>query len=279
MADGWLCVSTLKQTSWSPSKRRRRRCRVKTLTQPVERRELPGGAQDGLLEQVVDRRPLEIDPRLEGLVRAVLAPGLGQRLELAVGRIAAEPGEVVLDRPHLGQAQRELARPAQIDERASSSAPSGTSTRWNVYAWPWPRWSSVKGADDGLLDGVVGQHAAGSGGQSGGRPVDAIGPDRPDVLDVVAEVATARRTLRLGVGHARLGQDVDDRVPTAAAGLARGRTRRSRRRGRPGPDGGMAEVVREQVPPPGSPGWPRSSRARHSALAGLQANRPPTWSA
>ena len=65
--------------------------------------------EDRLLEQVVDRPPSKLDPALKRLVRAVLAPGLGQRLELAVGRVAAELGEVALDRLHLGQAERELA--------------------------------------------------------------------------------------------------------------------------------------------------------------------------
>ena len=84
--------------------------------QPVAA-QLLGRGEDRLLEQVVDRPPLELDPPSQGLVRAVLAPGLGQGFELAVGRVAAEPGEVPLDGLHLGEAERELARPAQLQER------------------------------------------------------------------------------------------------------------------------------------------------------------------
>ena len=60
--------------------------------QPVEIQGL-GGGEDGLLEQVVDRPPLELDLALERLVRAVLAPGLRQGLELAVGRVASQLAE------------------------------------------------------------------------------------------------------------------------------------------------------------------------------------------
>ena len=60
------------------------------------------------------------------LVRAVLAPGLGHRLELAVGRVAAELGEMALDRLHLGKTERELPRAAQRKSSWSSSERIGT---------------------------------------------------------------------------------------------------------------------------------------------------------
>ena len=116
MAEGWLCVSTLKQTSYSSSNRTTPALSAKTLTSQSRSRSL-GRLEDRLLEQVVDDLALELDPAPERLVRAVLAPGLGQGLELAVGRVAAERGEVVLDGLHLGEAQVELPRLAQVHQR------------------------------------------------------------------------------------------------------------------------------------------------------------------
>ena len=46
-----------------------------------------------------------------------------------------------------------------------------------------------EGADDGLLDGVVGQDALDQPGEAVGRPLDPVGPDRPDVLGGEPEVA------------------------------------------------------------------------------------------
>ena len=49
-------------------------------------------------------------------MNAVLAPGLGQGLKLAIRRLAPELGEVSLYRLHLDKTQRKLASFAQIDE-------------------------------------------------------------------------------------------------------------------------------------------------------------------
>ena len=48
------------------------------------------GAEDRFLEQIVDAPAVEIDLALERLVRAVFRPGLGQRFQFDVGRIAAQ---------------------------------------------------------------------------------------------------------------------------------------------------------------------------------------------
>ncbi len=55
----------------------------------------------------------EIRPA-QGLVRAVLAPGLGQCLQLAIGRLAAKLCEVPLDALHFREAQGKLASAAQV---------------------------------------------------------------------------------------------------------------------------------------------------------------------
>src|SRR6202043_3962692 len=43
-----------------------------------------GGPEDRLLEEVVDAAAIEVDQTFERFVRAVLGPGLGQRLQLDV---------------------------------------------------------------------------------------------------------------------------------------------------------------------------------------------------
>ena len=134
--------------------------------QPVELEGL-GRGEDRLLEQVVDRPSLELDPALQGLVRAVLAPGLGQGLELAVGRVAAESGEMRLDGLHLGEAQRELARPAHAPAaprrpwRGAGTGSAGTRNagpgpddrtaegrRWPARRRRWPARAGSAGGPD-----------------------------------------------------------------------------------------------------------------------------------
>ena len=66
--------------------------------------------EDRLLEQIVEMPDAavvfdELDTALEGLVRAMLRPRLRQRLQLHVGRIAAQLAEMRLDGPHLGETE------------------------------------------------------------------------------------------------------------------------------------------------------------------------------
>src|SRR5438094_564290 len=56
----------------------------KDADQPVEVQGHRRG-ENRLLEKIVDRPPLELNPPLESLVRAVLTPGLGKGLKLGVG--------------------------------------------------------------------------------------------------------------------------------------------------------------------------------------------------
>ena len=86
--------------------------------------------EDRLLEQVVDRASAERDAAAQGLVRAVLAPGLGQGLELAVGRLAAELGEMPLDALSFPGGS-EASWPDRLRCRSSASFESriGTETR------------------------------------------------------------------------------------------------------------------------------------------------------
>ena len=114
MAEGWLCVSTLKQTLKLLVEAHDAGVVLEDADAPVVRPEPPADllrrAEDRLLEQVVDAPAVEVDRALERLVRAVLRPGLGERLQLDVGRVAAQRAEVRLDRLHLGEVERRAGR-------------------------------------------------------------------------------------------------------------------------------------------------------------------------
>ena len=71
----------------------------------------------------------------------------------------------------------------------------------------------------GHLDGVVGQHPLDESRERRGRPLDAVGLDRADIRDRVAEVAKQLQgACAFGIGDARLGHDVNDRPgPVRAA--------------------------------------------------------------
>ena len=133
-AEGWLCVSTLKETSYSSSK-----SMMPALSTKAERTQ---GASISLrrrlqvgLDQAVDallgvRRSAVVsrivDDALEGLVDAVLGPGLGQGLQLDVGGLAPFGAEIApgwrASRPGRATAG---ARARGVSSVASSSSRSG----------------------------------------------------------------------------------------------------------------------------------------------------------
>ena len=90
---------------------------------------------------------------------------------------------MVLDGPHLGEAERELPVPAQLEQAASSTSPDRHLDPPEVVGLSLAEPIERQGADDGLLDGVVGEDAARSGAAVPRRALDPIGPDRPDVRD------------------------------------------------------------------------------------------------
>jgi hypothetical protein len=116
IALGWLWVSTLKQTFEVSSNSMMPGVVLEDADAPglVE---VLGRLGDRRLEQVRDDLPLERDVAGEGLVLAVLAPGLGDRLELDVARLAPDLLEVVADRVELLQVEREGHLLAQLEER------------------------------------------------------------------------------------------------------------------------------------------------------------------
>ena len=60
---------------------------------------------------------------------AVLAPGLGDRFQLDIGRFAAQIAEVVLNRFHLDERQTQLSALLSATSSSSSRSRIGTVTR------------------------------------------------------------------------------------------------------------------------------------------------------
>ena len=132
------------------------------------------GGEDRLLEHVLEL-PLAAlvavgDPAGERLVAAVLAPGLGDRFQLDVGRLAAQLGEMPLDRLHLGELQVELPLAAEPHEGVVVEAAIGDGAELEavVAARFEPR--ERQRPDDDLLDGVVGEHLVADCGCRRRRP-------------------------------------------------------------------------------------------------------------
>ena len=144
MAEGWLCVSTLKQTlNWS-SKWTTPALSSKTLTHQSAVLLLPFArmlcvaAKMVSLSRLVNwlRRKLLIggggtertvvrDSAGERFVAAMLAPGLRHGFQLDVGRIAVEVAEVGLDGFHFDERQKELPFSAELHKGSIVHVPQG----------------------------------------------------------------------------------------------------------------------------------------------------------
>jgi hypothetical protein len=85
---------------------------------PVVRAEpaadLLGRPENGLSQEVVEKPAVEVDLPLQSFVGAVLRPGLGDRFQLHVGRVAPLVAEVSLDGPHFHRVEGELAGAAEL---------------------------------------------------------------------------------------------------------------------------------------------------------------------
>jgi len=87
--------------------------------------QLPGDAEDGLLERVVDHPALELDQAGEGLVTAVFGPGLGDHFKLDIGRLALKRPEIGLDGLHLDQIEEKIALAADLHQLLVRSVQQG----------------------------------------------------------------------------------------------------------------------------------------------------------
>ena len=171
MAEGWLWVSTLKQTSYSSSNRTTPALSAKTLTSQSSSRSLRR-LEDRLLEQVVDRPR----PRTRSGPGASCASSARSRSGRASparsrsgrGRASAKWAWIGL---HLGEAEVELARPGSAATSACVVHARGSArrSRSELVGVPLAEPVERQRADDGLLDGVVGQDALDQAGQGVGR--------------------------------------------------------------------------------------------------------------
>ena len=121
----------------------------------------------------------ELDAGPEGLVHAVLGPGLGQRLQFGVVGGSAFAGEVVLDHPHLLDVERQDAGAAQGRELRVGQA------------------RELDGLDPEVGRGLVGERRR---QLALGRPLDGVVGQQPAgqhrhvvVVEVADEVVAARR--------------------------------------------------------------------------------------
>ena len=142
----------------------------------------------------------------------MLAPGLREGLELAVGRVAAEVAEVVLDGPHLGEAQVELPCWLRSSSASSSIAADRHLDAPEVVGMPLAEPVERQGADDRLLDGVVGQDALDQPGQGLGRArrSDRSGSSGRSRRRSRGRGGSSRALWPSGSVTPGLGQDVDD---------------------------------------------------------------------
>ena len=120
-----MCVSTLKHTLYLLVEAYDAGVVLEHAHAPVVLAELLANLlrcrEDRLLEHVLEP-PLAIRAAIrhaaaERLVAAMLAPGLGERLQFRIGRVAAQLAEMRLNRLHLGKRQIELAFAAQLHKR------------------------------------------------------------------------------------------------------------------------------------------------------------------
>ena len=102
-----------------------------------------------------------VDPPVERLVRTVFAPGLGERLQLDVGRVAVQLDEVLANRLHLGEAQVELARAAQVGQCAIVHLADRHRHPLEAVRAAQRQTLHRQRAPNDLLDGVVREHPAG----------------------------------------------------------------------------------------------------------------------
>ena len=171
----------------------------------------PLGDVAQLAQQRCDRPAVDRDRGSERLVGAMLAPRLGERLQLDVGGFTAEPGEVVADGPQLGEVEGHRA--FGVDRKEAVVIEGADGDRLGA------RDVVAAGMEDGVdarrrppFDHGVGDHAAQQG-------VDRDGVTAGRELDAPAGRRRRNRHLELGggvddgagsgVGDARVERDLE----------------------------------------------------------------------
>jgi hypothetical protein len=176
-----------------------------------------GGRENRLAEHVLEmplaRRVAIVNPPGKRLVATVLAPGLRDRLQLDIGRVAIQRAEMGLDRLHLDQRQVKLPFTAEPLQRRVVRLSDRHRHQFEAIGRADLQVLELQRSDDHLLDGVVGQHLRakqrellvrqGPLVRQGANPVFL---ERPDRFGRDVEIGDRRkRALRYRVGHSRLG--------------------------------------------------------------------------
>ena len=136
-------------------------------------------------------------PAGQRLVGAVFAPGLGDRFQLDIGRIAVQLAEMPLDRLHFRQRQVQLARTAQLLERGIIQFANRYADQLKLVGLAHIQPAEIEWTDHDLFNRVVGQYFAAQRSKlnrfEGGQPDLLQGPHAADAnVEIGDRVLSAR---------------------------------------------------------------------------------------
>ena len=172
--------------------------------------------KDRLFEHVAELQVAGVVPIVNSaaqrLVRAVLAPGLGDRFQFDVGGITLQIDEVLADRPHFHQAEIQLALATEVGKLGIVHLADRDGRAAELIRVSQRNAVQRNRAPEHLLDRIIGQNAAGQFFEI--RPlgtfVDPIFSARGDGLDRQPQFGQCSFcALSNVVGHTRFEQDID----------------------------------------------------------------------
>ena len=187
-----------------------------------------GGGEHRLLQQVVvgrrARRPGLVDRAAERLVAAVLAPGLGDRLEFDLAGRAAELPVVVADRVQLADGEGQALLPAQGRERRVVEPVEGDRLHAELPRPAADERPQGQRPDDHVVDRLAGQELPRQPRRLGlGQPGQPVLPHAANRRRREAQEAEGfAGGMRRWIGDARPRQHVHDRGQVVRAGEERG---------------------------------------------------------
>ena len=168
--------------------------------------------------------PLVVDRAAEGFVAAVLAPGLGDRLELDLERRPAERGEVIAHGAELKGGKGQTALAAQLRQRRVVEPVEGNRDLGERPGATTGEGPQRQRTDNDVVDRLAGQQLPGEPlglvvGESG-KPVF---PHAPHGRRLEPEQPQRRQdALRRRVGHPRLGENMEDQREAGGGGWTGG---------------------------------------------------------
>ncbi len=169
-----------------------------------------------LFEQVVEL-PRAVLIRIghaagERFVAAMLTPGLGDRFQLNVGRLARQIAKVMLNGFQLDQGQAQRPFFAQSEELLVAQAANRHRHRLEAARRAEMNSLELQRTEDDLLDRIVGQQLGGQELQLRvAQPADPKFSQRDDRVGSDAEIADGGQGAGSdGISHARLRKDVNE---------------------------------------------------------------------